>query len=210
MQEIAANLRKPEGENGLKIGEFMSKGNANFYTQLYSNVGWKDGMRILEVGFGAGDHIKDLVSKASGIQYVGVDYSKTMVNTAQKKNLNQSFYHQDVLKLDLPKEEKFDLIVSINTVYFMDDLGLMIRNLKSNLKKGGEVHIGKRPKEDLLKMDQITKYDFNRYSNEEVANSIMEEGLEVIKVTSAKDTAVKREGMETILHSDFIIATKKY
>jgi len=205
-QELAKNLRKPEGKNGLIVAGFMSKNNANFYQQLYENVEWKDNMRILEVGCGSGMHIKEIKSRAANINYVGVDYSQTMINECMRINPDVEFYHQDILKLNLPKGSLFDLIVTINTVYFIDDLRLMMRNLKSYLVEGGELHVGKRPKEDLDQLNHITQYNFNRYSNGEVAAALMEEGLDVCCLTSFKDNVLNREGNITQLHSDFIVA----
>ncbi len=205
-REFAKNLRKPRGEKGIKVAEFMHIGNANFYNQLYKNVNWKKGMRILEIGFGGGKHITELVSHAQNIKYVGVDYSKTMVDEGKKNNPEFKFYNQNVLELDLSSEQNFDLIVTINTVYFIEDLGLMIRNLKSCLADGGEIHIGKRTKEDMVKLEEITQYNFIRYSNMEVVKAIIDQNLNVSRMTSAIDTEFERKGIKTTLHSDFIIA----
>lgn len=206
LKELAANLRQPEGENGIKVADFMNKGNANFYTQFYKHVKWEKGMRILEVGFGNGKHIPEIISQANELTYVGVDYSKTMVEEANKNNPNQIFYHQNVLNLDLPNEDPFDLILTINTVYFIDDLKLMMSRLKSVLANNGEIHIGKRPKADMELLDEVTKYNFTKYSNEEVTAAVMEAGLDVDKVVSVKDPTFDRKGEIVQLHSDYIIA----
>ncbi len=206
LKELAANLRKPEGENGLKVAEFMNSGNANFYHQFSKNVKWKNGLRILEVGFGNAKHVSDFITKAENISYVGVDYSNTMVEEGRKNNPNQNFYHQNVLDLSLPNEASFDIILTINTVYFIDDLKLMMENLKSVLALGGEIHIGKRPKADMEFLNEITQYNFIRYSNEEVVKSVMEAGLDISKVVSAKDPEFERKGQKVQLHSDYIIA----
>lgn len=203
--EIAANLRKPIGEKGLKVAELMNKGNATFYNELYKSVNWEDGMRVLEIGTGNAKHIPEILSQANDITYVGVDYSKTMVETAKNNNPNQKFYHQDLLKLDLP-EDSFDLIFSINTVYFLNDLNLMAKNLKKYLSNKGEIHIGKRPKEDMEKLNEITQFNFIKYSNEEVILALMEEGLNVLKVTSIKEPEKNLANNKVSLHSDFIIA----
>lgn len=204
-QEIAKNLRKPEGEAGLKIGDLMNKGNANFYDQLIKNVNWKDGMKVLEVGIGTGLHIPLLLNQAADIEYTGVDFSETMVRAAQQNNPSQTFLQQDVLSLDLG-ESKFDLIITINTVYFLNDLNKAFSNLKNCLVDNGEIHIGKRPKENLDKMNKITQYGFIKYSNEEVVKEVMNSGLDVVRVVSSKDP-VREEGWKGFeLHSDFIIA----
>ena len=65
--EIAANLRKPIGEKGLKVAELMNKGNATFYNELYKSVNWEDGMRVLEIGTGNAKHIPEILSQANDI-----------------------------------------------------------------------------------------------------------------------------------------------
>jgi SAM-dependent methyltransferase len=203
-EDLAAHLRKPDGEVGIKIGELMNKGNENFYTQLIKNVSWKDGMRILEIGIGTGLHIPKILKLAKGIQFVGVDYSETMVESSKANNPNQTFYHQDLLKLDL-QEEKFDLIFTINTVYFLNDLEKAFTNLKGLLKKDGQIHIGKRPKEDLKILNDITQFGFITYSNDEVIKSVINVKLDVKQVVSNLDP-IKEGGWKHQLHSDFIIA----
>jgi len=46
---IAAQLRKPSGEVGLKIGEFMHTGNASSYTHLVNLLPFKGHLKILEI-----------------------------------------------------------------------------------------------------------------------------------------------------------------
>lgn len=204
-EEIAANLRKPEGEAGMKIGDLMNKGNANFYDQLIKNVAWKDGMKILEVGIGTALHVPLLLKQAKNIEYTGVDFSQTMVEAGKKNNPSQTFIEQDVLNLDLNGKE-FDLIVTINTVYFLKDLERAFQNLKNCLTFNGELHIGKRPKENMDQMDKITQFGFIKYSNEEVVKEVMNVGLDIIKVVSSKDPILEDGWKGFELNSDFIIA----
>jgi len=203
-EELAAHLRKPDGETGVKIGDLMHKGNHNFYDQLIKNVDWKKGMRVLEIGTGTGLHIPQVLALAKGIEFVGVDYSQIMVDASQKNNPKQTFYQQDLLELNLA-EEKFDLIFSINTVYFLNDLELAFINLKQLLKADGEMHIGKRPKEDMDLLSEITQYGFITYSNEEVIKSLMNVKFDVTKVISSLDPKIEGGGWKHQLHSDFII-----
>lgn len=203
-EELAAHLRKPDGETGLKIGDLMHQGNENFYTQLVKNVNWKNGMRILEIGTGTGLHIPNILTLAEGIEYVGVDYSETMVDACKTNNPNQTFYQQDLLKLNID-EEKFDLIFSINTVYFLDDLELAFTNLKQLLKVDGEMHVGKRPQEDMALLNEITQHGFITYSNEDVVRVLMHINLDVTKVISSLDPKIEGRGWKHQLHSDFII-----
>lgn len=133
-KEASANLRKPKGENGLKVAEFMSKVNANFYIQLQKNVEWKPGMKILEIGFGNANHIDEILSNSYNAEFMGVDYSKNMVDLVKENNPDCTFFHQDIKGLDLAGEQ-FDLIYTINTIYFLDDLKGAFLNLKQHLKK---------------------------------------------------------------------------
>lgn len=205
-EQVAKNLRKPEGSMGLSVANDMNKGNANFYKQLIKLVGWKNDLRVLEIGFGNGNHIPELLAQAENITYVGVDYSQTMVDLATKIHPDQKFYHQDVLKLSLPSEACFDVIITINTVNFVDDLSLMFANIQSILNPNGHLFVGKRPKEDLILLDDITQHGFNTYENEEVVNAVMQTGLDIVSVTSSKDPEFERLGEKIVLHSDFIIA----
>ena len=204
-KEVSANLRKPEGKNGLKVAEFMNKVNANFYIQLQKNVEWKPGMKILEIGFGNANHVDDILLNSSNAKFTGVDYSKTMVDLARENNPDCTFFHKDIMGLDLAGEQ-FDLIYTINTVYFLCDLKGAFLNLKKHLKQSGELHIGKRPKEDMAKLKDITSNGFIAYSNEEVVKAVMDTGLDISSVVSSKDPEMERKGEKIQLHTDFIIA----
>lgn len=203
-KELAENLRKPTGDKGLKVGEFMHKGNANFYTQFLNNVDWSSSSNILEVGPGAGLHIQSLLESSNDASYTGLDYSETMVEACIKNNPNQTFVQGDVL--DFKTDVKFDLILSINTVYFLSDLKKAFTNLKNCLSDIGVIHIGKRPKEDLELLNEFTQYGFIKYSNEEVIDAMMEVGFDVQRITSAKDESMTVNEQQFTLHSDFIIA----
>lgn len=203
-KDLAAHLRKPDGETGIKIGDLMHQGNQNFYNQFKNNVSWFDGMKVLEIGTGTGLHIPDIITQAKNINYVGVDYSETMVLACRKNNPKQTFHQQDLLKLDL-EHEKFDLIFSINTVYFLNDLELAFRNLKDCLKEDGVLHIGKRPKEDMEALKEVTQHGFITYSNEEVVKALMNVGFNITEVVSSLDPKTNGKWKHQ-LHSDFIIA----
>lgn len=205
-QELAQQLKKPSGDSGLKVAEFMNKGNSNFYEKLQEEVEWFNGMRILEIGFGNGQHISQFFKKAKDIQYVGVDYSEKMIELASENYPNCQFYLADVIDLDLKDEPPFDLIISINTVYFINDLGKLAIVLKNHLSKSGFIYLGKRPKEDMDLLSTITQHEFITYDNETVVKALMENNLDIDRVLSFKDEPFNRAGQQVQLHSDFIIA----
>lgn len=202
-QDLAKHLRKPQGEKGIEVGDFMHKGNSNFYKQLIEAVEWKDGMKVLEIGMGSGKHVVDILLQAAEIEYVGVDYSSTMVEQAKINNPGQVFIQQDFHEMNVDIKD-FDLVFTVNTVYFLDDLEKAFFAVKNHLGKDGIFIIGKRPKEDLERLNAFTQFGFNKYSNEVVVEALMNAKLDVVEVLSFKDPSFKMGEEEVQLHSDLI------
>lgn len=75
-------------------------------------------VRILEIGFGAGRILKELLNTDVDFEYIGIDYSKSMTDFCMS-NYNDSrikkFICDDISKYDINilKNKKFDYIISV-------------------------------------------------------------------------------------------------
>ena len=181
-QLLAENLRKPHGEFGEKVGEMMHKGNANFYLQLPALLDLKGSENVLEVGMGAGFHIKELCAQLKNGRYVGLDYSLTMVKLAEQVNQavkNVSFVEADAQDMPFQKES-FDCLFTINTVYFYKDPALVFEEYYRVLRGGGKLIIGKRTVEDLIQMKAVTQHGFNYITKDSIVNLLQNQGFQQI------------------------------
>ena len=103
-KKIAALLRKPEGEDGLTIGEEMNKSNGIMYELTFSTITFQDNENILEIGFGNGNFFPEYLKINSSLSLNGLDYSELMCREAKTRNATLiengklSIRHGDALK----------------------------------------------------------------------------------------------------------------
>lgn len=181
LQEIARQLRKPEGEKGIAIGNTMNDSNHHLYEIVLEQMQLQDAETILEVGFGNGKLIPEVLAKANHIQYHGLDFSETMVAEAQSFNKNEiasgevDIRQGNISALPYP-DHFFDKVFTINTLYFWDNPESDILELYRVLKPGGKIFIGIRPKE-IMRTLPFTSYGFKLYYREDVLSLLERAGF---------------------------------
>lgn len=184
-EEVAKQLRKPEGENGIKVAKGMNQSNAFLYKLTLENLKINDNDNILELGFGNGFFIKDVLEKAKNITYHGIDFSEDMFNEASI--INKFFIENNKVKLNLANissipypNDFFDVIFTINTLYFWDNPLDSLLEIKRVLKKDGVICISIRPREIIEKLP-FSKHGFTLYSVNDVIGLYKDAKLEFLK-----------------------------
>ena len=102
----------------------------------------KKKLKVLDYGCGEGSNIHYLIKK-HGYDGYGVDISESSIKNCQKK-INKKkfkFIDFDVNQNDNFFNKKFDLIISIQVLYYLNDIDLKNRLISLNkmLKPGGYV-----------------------------------------------------------------------
>lgn len=191
LKQTASQLRKPHGEDGIKIAEFMNKGNRDINLNTISIVSPEPDDAILEVGMGNGFFVSEIVSKHPEILYTGCDFSELMIEEATKLNTEwiskgqAKFILSDIA--DLPfKDNSFTKIFTINTIYFWEDEGVVLQGIKRILKPNGKFIVALRPKHQAEKYPFI-KYGFKLFSKEDITKLFEENGLEVSTIIEQKE-----------------------
>ena len=121
--ERARQLGKPEGEVGVELGLRLNKVNNKITDHVYARLGLEAGMNVLEIGFGNGHLLPDLLRQSDDLKYVGIDISQTMIDEALQFNAAQIASGQAAFHLasaeDIPSEAaRFDRIFAVNVIYF--------------------------------------------------------------------------------------------
>jgi len=182
---LAAQLRKPTGEHGNEVAEFMNKGNREINLHALAVLDASDNDRILEIGMGNGHFTGRIVKGNVNIKYRGLDYSPDMVNLSKElQSQLVSIHNVDYLCGDASSlpfvAAEFNKIFSVNTMYFWDDLCSTMGELHRVLDEGGYAVLAVRPA-DLLRKMPITKYDFIIREDEEIRAEIQKAGFQKVK-----------------------------
>ncbi len=202
LQEMAAQLRKPQGENGLKTGTWMNVGNNQMIHDTLAVLNANGTDQILEIGMGSGFFVSEILEKSTGINYTGIDYSELMVEEAKKNNNDFIATHQAVFihadAGDLPfSDARYTKIFTVNTIYFWGDEVRVLRELNRVLTPEGKLVIAFRPKR-LIEHYPFTKYGFKLFAKEDVAALLTQNGFVVdeIKEHTEPDFELNGEPME--------------
>ncbi len=101
------------------------------------------GQDVLEIGCGNG-MIAEYLSDCAGARFTGLDFIPLAIEQARKRTAEKSerltFIVGDINALALP-EHVFDLVLSVDSMYFSKDYAATIRQLKAALRHGGQMAI---------------------------------------------------------------------
>ena len=112
-------------------------------TRLCKRVGIAEGMRVLEIGSGAGDVALTLAERVGPTgQVIGVDVNPAILETARRRAAdadmrNVEFIAGDARRLDFP--DAFDAVVGRFVLMYMADPGEAFAKLIRHLRPGGIV-----------------------------------------------------------------------
>ena len=196
-KEIAAQLRKPDGEFGEIVAEKMNEGNLLMNQNTIKALSVSDRDSILEIGMGNGFFVKDILSAAPNVQYIGCDYSVDMVQLATK--VNREFVDEGTARFihttadNLPVEDaSIHTMFTVNTLYFWDNHSSILAEFKRVLTETGKLVLAFRPTE-VMEMYPPTKYNFDHYSIEEASELLKQHGFEIQEIWEFEEPLIDRE-----------------
>ena len=196
---FSEQARKPAGIFGrIVMSIIFDQGNAflNGFVNELMSVQIDD--RIIEIGFGTGKLIYKMAQQIDTGLIEGVDFSKTMVLIAQKRNKNN--IANGKVKImegnfdDIPYEKgRFTKACSVNTLYFWPKPEHTAKKIVEILKPEGKLILGF---EDIqqLKQRRLNKKVFHLYTKDEVQNLLNNAGF------SNNVSILSREKGESVFH----------
>jgi SAM-dependent methyltransferase len=145
--EWAKQLGNPEGEIGLAVIERVYENNSKFSVGAVAALGLSPGSYVLEIGFGNGRMVPEVVGQAENIRYAGLDISSTMVAEAERFNAalvaadRASFYPGSAEHMPFP-DNSFDCVFSIGVAHFWSAPSLALSEIRRVLRPGGRSMMG--------------------------------------------------------------------
>lgn len=184
--EAAKQLRRPTGEDGVKMGVQMSKANRLIYEMTLDFLQLKAGDHVLELGMGNGHFIPALLEKENNIQYTGLDLSDVMVQEAIASN-------QDAIRTGrvqilegtadrLPfAEEVFTKVFAVNVLYFWQPPAVTLQEIYRVLQPGAELVLAFRTKRTMEQLPFVD-HGFTLYDTETVQEMLQNIGYSVSEI----------------------------
>ena len=189
---FSKQARKPIGIFGrFYMSRVFEKGNAELNALMYETLSVRENDHILEIGFGTGTLIKKIAAHLDNGFVEGIDFSKSMVVIAQKKN--RKYINNGKVKIHLGDFDEalfddnyFDKIFSVNTIYFWKNPDTTISKICRILKPGGKLFIGFHDKSEMEKMP-LNRDVFQYYSAHDITQLLSIDGsLTNIDIISKK------------------------
>ncbi|SUJ27087.1 Rebeccamycin O-methyltransferase [Sphingobacterium spiritivorum] len=122
------------------------KNNIGMTLETIKNIGLNDNDQLLELGHGNCGHLKLILQQARSIRYSGLEISSTMHQQASADHRAEIAQRQASFRLydglHIPfQDELFDKIISVNTLYFWEDIPALLAEIRRVLKPEGCVAI---------------------------------------------------------------------
>ena len=196
---FSKQARKPAGLFGRFFASLVfEKGNAEMNAFVQQTVAMGKDEHGLEIGFGTGLLMKVMADRLDGGCMEGVDFSEPMVALARKKN--RMHIKAGKVKIhggdfdEMPFDDnRFDIVFTVNTVYFWRRPVQVIAKIHRILKPGGRLVIGFHAKDEMEKLS-LNRDVFRYYAPADMVKLLSAgEGLKDV-------TVVSRAGKEMICY----------
>lgn len=180
-QTVAAQLRKPSGEIGKQVAEKMNENNAFLYQQAFAMIEIAAKDHVLEIGFGNGKYLGTIAEQATKGLVSGIDFSDAMVEEAIIRNkslvdLGRLEIRKGCISLLPYADNTFDKVLTLNTIYFLEDPHSDLRQVHRVLKPGGICCIGLRTGSTMRK-HAFTKYGFALFELPDIIHLLQDAGF---------------------------------
>lgn len=170
---LEPHYQNPQGWLGRYVGHLMTRQHTPERQWTVEHLALSPTARVLEVGFGAGQALLDLLPHLSAGHLVGVDRSATMVALARRRLAR--WVHQGRVQLiqgdlrNLPcPDAQFDIAFTLHTVYFWSDIGQVVREFYRVLAPGGQFMCIYTPGESLSEGTPVPLSEHERHLLEEL------------------------------------------
>ena len=188
---IAKQFAKPDGFGGVCAAKMMNLMNYQMYGDVMKLI-QKDKQLILDVGFGNGYVMKRLIDK--GHIVYGLEVSESMIKQVKnkyQKAINQTLFIEKGRIEHLPYTKHFfDVIYSINTIYFWESLDAGLKELHRCLNTNGKVILSFYD-QAFLNVVPLASHGFKLYKEDIIIKAIHKNGFTITKrIAHRKETMI--------------------
>ena len=180
-------------ENGR--AELMEEEHGKNVSKFLQTLSFDKPFTFLDVGCGNGWVVRKIASKKNCKKIIGIDKSKKMIIQAKKKTVNnkEKFIHTDIESWSY--KGKFDLIFSMESIYYADSIEKALKKIYKILKPGGMFFCGTDFYTDnkaTARWANIMKIQMHLHSKKEWKDLFQNAGFNV-KTKHIKDLKSKKK-----------------
>ncbi|MFD5175751.1 methyltransferase domain-containing protein [Nocardia sp. NPDC058379] len=176
---IADQLGNPHGMLGKGVAFVLNRGNRRAIAEAVTATGADRGATVADIGFGGGVGLTLLLDRVGpdGVVH-GIEPSADMLARARSAADPRLVLAEGTLTaLPLP-DASLDAAITVNTLYFLDDLPAACAELARVLRPGGAAVVGIGDPDAMAKMP-FTPYGFTLRPVAEVVAALSGAGLTV-------------------------------
>ncbi len=211
-EKIARQLALPTGSLGVEVALGMNRLNKFINETTYDLLEVSDSDKVLEIGLGNGEYIKNILNYGHDIFFTGIDISGTMIREAKQKN--DEFIKAGFVDLILASienmpfwEETFNKICTVNTIYFWNNPYDALKEVYRVLAKDGRFILSYRPYIEGQSLD-FSQYGFKEYKTEDVTSLVQKTNFNIIDVKRYTEPPVAFKGQIHNLVSEYYLLQK--
>jgi SAM-dependent methyltransferase len=173
----ARQFARPSGWIGRRlIAPWLDRISAPMRRLVLERLDPRPGERVLDLGFGGGGLLADLLRR--GCVVVGVDVSQAAVARARRRFPAAELCLASAERLPL-NDASVDKAASLNSLYFWPDAGEAMGELARVIRPGGRLVLAFEPPEELRKWPGH-RFGFRLYAEAEVRAMLAAAGFDEI------------------------------
>ena len=179
---FAAQLGNPTGFRGRFVGRMLNRANRGTTAAAVDALKLEPGATAADLGFGGGVGLELLLERVGSKGHVlGVDISPTMLSRASGRFKSEiasgrlDLHPGSITELPL-KDASIDGAITINTIYFIEDIGRAFSELARVLSRTGRLAVGIGDPDNMARMP-MTPFGFRLRPVDEVVALAKSAGL---------------------------------
>lgn len=179
---LAKQLGHPSGLRGRLVGAMLNRRNRANVAAAVHSLALARGAVVADIGFGGGVGL-DLLLQALGDngRVYGVEVSQSMLTGATRRFRRQiaagqlQLHNASIMRLPF-EDASLDGVITVNTIYFLDDLHAACAELARVTKESGRVVVGLADPIAMAGMP-FTAYGFRTRPVTDVIDALQRTGL---------------------------------
>ncbi|MEJ7742096.1 MAG: methyltransferase domain-containing protein [Nocardioidaceae bacterium] len=192
MSGFARQLGRPEGLRGRLVGVELNRHNRSRVTAAVEATAVRPGQAVADIGFGGGVGLQLLLDRVGTSGHVdGVELSATMLAAAERRyrvarSEGRMALHAGTIT-DLPLNDgSLDGLITVNTIYFVEDLDSAFREIARVLRPSGRAVVGLADPKEMASMP-FTAHGFRLRPVDQVTQLLKQAGLPDVSHERAGD-----------------------